>query len=106
MPGLTACGSVIQRSTQSGFKRSFASRKLGAVAILSCCGIAGRVTFQAGSRRAREQAARHVAFLSHVSVGTVSGIYGMGCCESAWKKRTSFRSSLSENENVGMRTFR
>ena len=33
-------------------------------------------------------------------------MYGIGCCDSAWKKRTSLRSSLSENENVGMRTCR
>ena len=28
-----------------------------------------------------------------------SGMYGIGCCWSAWKKRTSLRSSLSEKEN-------
>ncbi len=41
-----------------------------------------------------------------VKTGTCSGMYGIGCCDNAWKKRTSFRSSLSENENVGMRTFK
>src|SRR5882762_10112614 len=35
VPGLMACGSMIQRSTQSGFKRPLACRKLGAVAVLS-----------------------------------------------------------------------
>jgi len=36
VPGLMACGSMIQRSTQSGFRRSRARRKLGAVALRSC----------------------------------------------------------------------
>src|SRR2546430_671138 len=35
VPGLIACGSIIQRSTQSGFSRPRACKKLGAVAVRS-----------------------------------------------------------------------
>jgi hypothetical protein len=38
VPGLIACGSMIQRSTQSAFNRPLACRKLGAVAVRSCAG--------------------------------------------------------------------
>ena len=96
---------MIQRSTQSGFRRSLASRKLGAVAILSCCGSPVAWHFRQGAA-VLENRLRAMSVSFVVSVGTCSGIYGSGCCDSAWKKRTSLRSSLSENENVGMRTCR
>src|SRR5213079_2311381 len=99
------CGSVIQRSTQSGFSRSLASRKLGAVAILSCCGSPVAWHFRHGAA-VEENRLRAMSLSLAVRVGTCSGTYGIGCCESAWKKRTSLRSSLSENENVGIRTAR
>ncbi len=35
VPGLIACGSMIQRSTQSAFKRPLDRRKFGAVAVRS-----------------------------------------------------------------------
>src|ERR1700722_17070276 len=104
VPGLTACGSVIQRSTQSGFSRSFARRKLGAVAILSCAGSPVAWHFRQGAA-VLENRLRAMSVSLLVKTGTCSGIYGMGCCDKAWKKRTSLRSSLSEKENVGMRTF-
>src|SRR5216110_1384485 len=99
------CGSVIQRSTQSGFSRSFASRKFGAVAILSCCGSPVAWHFRHGAA-VEENRLRAMSLSLAVRVGTCSGTYGIGCCDSAWKKRTSLRSSLSENENVGIRTAR
>src|SRR6266849_8950913 len=105
VPGLMACGSKLQRSVQSGFRRSLASRKLGAVAILSCCGSPVAWHFRQGAA-VLENRLRAMPVSFAVSVGTCSGMYGIGCCESAWKKRTSLRSSLSENENVGMRTFK
>src|ERR1700691_2445041 len=105
VPGLTACGSVIQRSTQSGFRRSFASSKFGAVAILSCAGSPVAWHFKQGAA-VLENRLRAMSVSFVVKTGTCSGMYGMGCCESAWKNRTSLRSSLSEKENVGMRTFK
>ena len=60
MPGLIACGSVIQRSAQSGFKRSLASRKFGRSGDSVMLRIAGGVALEAGRGGAREQAARHV----------------------------------------------
>ena len=53
-----------------------------------------------------ENRLRAMSFSFAVSVGTSSGMYGIGCCDSAWKKRTSLRNSLSENEKVGIRTFK
>ena len=53
-----------------------------------------------------ENRLRAMSFSFEVSVGTCSGMYGKGCCDNAWKNRTSFRNSLSENENVGMRIFK
>src|ERR1700733_1840422 len=105
VPGLTACGSVIQRSTQSGFRRSFAKRKLGAVAILSCAGSPVAWHFRHGAAEL-ENRLRAMSFSFVVSTGTCSGIYGSGCCDNAWKNRTSLRNSLSEKEKVGMRTFK
>src|SRR5208282_5026706 len=95
VPGLIAAGSVIQRSTQSGFSRSFASKKFGAVAILSCVGSPVVWHFRQGAA-VLENKLRAMSFSLAVSVGTCSGMYGMGCCDNAWKKRTSLRSSLSE----------
>src|SRR6478752_1311145 len=103
VPGLTACGSRIQRSAQSGFRRSFASRKLGAVAILSCCGSPVAWHFRQGAA-VLENRLRAMSFSLVLKTGTCSGMYGIGCCDSAWKNLTSLRSSLSEKENVGMRT--
>src|ERR1700693_212432 len=105
VPGLIACGSTIQRSTQSGFKRSFASRKLGAVAILSWFGSPVAWHFKQGAA-VLENRLRAISVSFVESTGTCSGMYGMGCCDNAWKKRTSLRSSLSEKEKVGMRTFK
>src|SRR5579859_5783329 len=105
VPGLTACGSVIQRSTQSGFKRSLASKKLGAVAILSCAGSPVAWHFRQGAA-VLENRLRAMSDSFAVNAGICSGMYGMGCCERAWKNRTSLRNSLSEKENVGIRTFR
>src|ERR1700685_3407201 len=105
VPGLMACGSSTQRSAQSGFNRSLASKKFGAVAILSCCGSPVAWHFKQGAA-VLENKLRAISVSFADNTGTCSGMYGMGCCESAWKKRTSLRSSLSEKENVGMRTFR
>src|SRR5579863_1534376 len=105
VPGLTACGSVIQRSTQSGLSRSLASRKFGAVAILSCEGSPVAWHFRQGAAEL-ENRLRAMSDSFAVNTGTCSGMYGIGCCDRAWKNRTSLRSSLSEKENVGMRTFR
>src|SRR5579859_2672866 len=105
VPGLTACGSVIQRSTQSGFNRSLANRKFGAVAILSCAGSPVAWHFRQGAA-VLENKLRAMSVSFALSVGTCSGMYGIGCCDNAWKNLTNFRSSLSENENVGMRTFK
>src|SRR5258708_10038119 len=38
VPGLMACGSMIQRSTQSGLRRPLACRNLGAVGVSACAG--------------------------------------------------------------------
>src|SRR6266702_763009 len=105
VPGLIACGSTIQRSTQFGFRRSFANRKLGAVAILSCCGSPVAWHFRHGAA-VLENKLRAMSFSLAVSVGPRSGMEFIGCCESASKKRTSLRNSFSENEKVGMRTFK
>src|ERR1700685_4475339 len=105
VPGLIACGSSTQRCAQSGFKRSFARRKFGAVAILSCAGSPVAWHFKQGAA-VLENRLRAMSVSFVVKTGTCSGMYGMGCCESAWKKRTSLRNSLSEKENVGMRTFK
>src|SRR5580704_19779294 len=105
VPGLIAWGSSTQRCAQSGFKRSLASRKFGAVAILSCAGSPVAWHFKQGAAELENRLrAMSVSFV--VNTGTCSGIYGMVCCDKAWKNRTSLRSSLSEKENVGMRTFR
>ena len=73
VPGLTACGSVIQRSTQSGFKRSFASRKFGAVAILSCDGSPVAWHFKQGAAVLENRLLAMSVSLA-VSVGTSSGM--------------------------------
>src|SRR5712671_4265778 len=105
VPGLMACGSMIQRSTQSGLRRPLAWRKLGAVAVLSCAGSPVAWHFKQGAavllNRLR---AMSVSFA--VRAGAGSGIYGNGWRDNAWKKRTSLPNSFSENENVGMRTWR
>src|SRR5262249_34117727 len=105
VPGLIACGSVIQRSTQSGFSRSFASKKLGAVACASCWASPVAWHLRHGAA-VLENRLRAMSVSLDVRVGTDSGMYGMGCCERAWKNLTTFRSSSSESENVGMRTLR
>ena len=105
MPGLMACGSSTQRSAQSGLRRSLASKKFGAVAILSCAGSPVAWHFKQGAA-VLENRLRAMSDSLAVNTGTCSGMYGMGCCERAWKNRTSLRNSLSEKENVGMRTFR
>src|SRR5271167_4378552 len=105
VPGLMACGSSTQRCAQSGFRRSFASKKFGAVAILSWAGSPVAWHFKHGAAVLENRLlAISVSFV--VKTGTCSGMYGIGCCERAWKNRTSLRSSLSEKENVGMRTFK
>src|ERR1700689_3500108 len=103
VPGLIACGSSTQRCAQSGFKRSLASRKFGAVAILSCAGSPVAWHFKHGAA-VLENRLRAMSVSFVVSTGTCSGIYGIGCWDNAWKNRTSFLNSLSENENVGIRT--
>src|SRR5271154_4301255 len=105
VPGLMACGSSTQRSAQSGFKRSLARRKFGAVAILSCCGSPVAWHFKHGAA-VLENRLRAISVSFADNAGTCSGMYGIACWESAWKKRTSLRSSLLEKENVGMRTFK
>jgi len=101
--GLMACGSVIQRSTQSGFNRSFASRKLGAVATCRAPVLPWRaLSARRGCARDRLRA---MSFSLAVSVVPAPGCTA-AVAEIAWKKRTSLRIRLSEKENVGMRTFR
>src|SRR6266481_818264 len=105
VPGLMACGSIIQRSTQSGLRRPLAWRKLGAVAVLSCAGSPVAWHFKQGAavllKRLRAMSVSLV-----VRMGISSGMYGKGWRDSAWKKRTNLPSSFSEKENVGMRTWR
>ena len=72
-PELIACGSMIQRSAQSGFRRSLASRKLGAVAILSCCGSPVAWHFKHGAA-VLENKLRAMSVSLAVSVGTCSGM--------------------------------
>src|SRR5258708_36450350 len=55
VPGLMACGSIIQRSTQSGLRRPLAWRKLGAVAGFSVGGAAVAWGFIEGACRALEE---------------------------------------------------
>src|ERR1700741_4750034 len=105
VPGLIAWGSIIQRSTQSGFKRSLATRKLGAVAMRSWAGspVAWHLR-QGAAGLLNRLLAISVSFADSTAGGC--GTYGRGCLESASKKRTSLPNSFSEKEKVGMRTCR
>jgi len=63
VPGLMACGSMIQRSIQSGFRRPRACQEVGGGGSAAVSRIAVCVTLQAGRCRAAEQAPRHLCFL-------------------------------------------
>src|ERR1700746_104076 len=98
VPGAIAGGSMIHRSTQSGFRRPLACKKFGAVAVRSCAGSPGAWHFKHGAAGLLNKL-RAISVSLAVSVGAWSGMYGKGCCESAWKKRTNLPNSFSENEN-------
>src|SRR6266851_5504468 len=103
VPGLMACGSMIQRSTQSGLRRPLDWRKLGAVAVLSWAGSPVAWHFKQGAAGLLKRL-RAMSVSLAVSAGGGSGIYGKVCRDNAWKKRTSLPNSFSEKEKVGMRT--
>src|SRR5260370_11240187 len=103
VPGLMACGSMIQRSTQSGLRRPLACRKLGAVAVLSWAGSPVAWHFKQGAAGLLKRL-RAMSVSLAVSAGGGSGIYGKGWRESASKKRTRLPNSFSAKEEVGMRT--
>src|SRR5258708_32157231 len=86
VPGLMACGSIIQRSTQSGLRRPLACRKLGAVAVRSWAGSPVAWHFKHGAA-GRLKRLRAIAVSLAVSAGGCSRMYGNGCRDSAWKKR-------------------
>src|SRR5262249_20329494 len=99
VPGLLACGSIIQRSTQSGLRRPRVKMKLGAEAVRSCPGSPVAWHFRHGAEVLLKRL-RAISVSFAVSTGTSWGTYGKGWRERAWKKRTSLASSFSENENV------
>src|SRR6267378_192606 len=103
VPGLMACGSIIQRSTQSGLRRPLACRKFGAVAVRSWAGSPVAWHFKHGAAGLLKRL-RAMSVSLAVSAGGCSGMYGNGWRESASKKRTSLPNSFSEKEKVGMRT--
>src|SRR6266852_3226738 len=73
VPGLMACGSIIQRSTQSGLRRPLACRKLGAVAVLSCAGSPVAWHFKHGAAGLLKRL-RAISVSLAVSIGGGSGI--------------------------------
>src|SRR6202040_3839382 len=87
VPGIIFAGSVIQRSVQAGCRRSRASRKFGAEAILSCSRLPVMWHFKHGAAGLVKRL-RAIA----VSVGsrgvTFGGMNGSGCDESASKNST------------------
>src|SRR5712692_281 len=105
VPGAIRAGSRIQRLVHAGLNRSRASRKFGAVAVLSCAGLPVAWHLKHGAAGLVKSCRASVRSES-VSVSSFGGTYGDSCELAAAKKRTSFWISSSDKENVGMRTWR
>src|SRR5258707_14092745 len=103
VPGLMACGSIIQRSTQSGLRRPLACRKLGAVAVRSWAGSPVAWHFKHGAAGLLKRLRAMSGSLA-VSAGAGSGIYGEVCRDKGGEKGTGLPKSFSEKEKRGMRT--
>src|SRR5712675_972481 len=92
VPGLMACGSMIQRSTQSGLRRPLAWRKFGAVAILSWAGSPVAWHFKQGA----------AVLLKRLRAMSVSGrdLIGGSPCSCTFERSTSLLECRGDNPRV------
>src|SRR5260370_36745129 len=91
VPGLMAGGSIIQRSTQSGFRRPRACRKFGAEAKRSWAASPVAWHFRQGAAVLLTRL-RAISDSLVVRMGSASGTYGEGRLASAWKQPTNYPS--------------
>src|SRR6202046_549278 len=90
VPGIIFAGSMIQRSVQAGCKRSWASKKFGAIAFLSCASLPVIWHFRQGAAGLVNSARAMARSLS--SRGLIfGGINGSGWDDIAWKNSTGLR---------------
>src|SRR6202171_3014278 len=100
---MISAGLVIHLAVQAGCKRSFANKKLGAMAVLSCAGSPVAWHFRQGAA-VLVKSSRAISFSAVVIGGSFCGINGCGWLDMASKNSTNERISSSDKKNVGMRT--
>src|ERR1039458_10045585 len=87
VPGAIKAGLVIQRTVQACCRRSFANRKLGAVADLSCVGSPVAWHFRHGAAVLVNNC-RAISFSAVVTGVSFCGINGCGWLDIASKNNT------------------
>src|SRR5712672_2924826 len=105
VPGMMSAGFVIHLSVQAGCSRSFANRKFGAIAFLSCAASPVAWHFKQGAA-VLVNSCRAISFSAVVTGGNFCGMNGCGWLDIASKNNTKERISSSDKKNVGMRTCR
>src|SRR5271155_3548339 len=85
VPGIIFAGSVIQRAVQAGCRRSWASRKFGAEAFLSCAALPVMWHFRHGAAGLGNRP-RGMGRSASLSGSALGGMKGAGCGDMALKK--------------------